>query len=395
MSLPSKHATQLEQAKLTFNQIKTLKSTKSHISKRPATPTHKGKASDTIARPSKTPVHARKVRSKSKSTVRLTASKSKLKNQLITGSKYFANIFGEVTAVNYFNEKNKDASMGDTPAEITSSIMQVQALHDKSNPINDGNSTIHKVQSEKQIKKPADDETVFDLLKENNYMLMNQTPTKNLFKSEVHTLPKDQMFDLLLKTSEIAQKHQNLRNSFANLVSSLPLQSIKVQNIKSLYHITVNKNTTHSGETFHNKCDNKGPYLGFVKHNAGIFGFFVEGDFNDEFEVYHRSSLNLIFTIVSPYSDRFTSFKVKKDKEAYALCNTEDGFCLGMPTANNRDLYMNFDDLRKCSSKLGFAYETGDWQADHLAGKYTDWNISEIEILQIVNHIPSIVRKRP
>lgn len=400
LSLPSKKRIQEHTIIDHTDRDKTFQNTKkSMTSKRPATPDLKTQDNKTLGRTAKTPAPKKRQaeQSRSKSSKRLERSKSKKpKNQLITGSKYFANIFGEVAAINYFNDTSKDQPIRGASGEklLQTPFQQSHPLQDQSNAMNDKTGSLSKVQSEKLIKRASIDDTEFDLLKENSYMLTNQSPTKNLFKSEVHTLSKDQLFDLLLKTSEVVQKFGNLKNSFASLVSALPIQSLKVQNLKPLYHLVPNKNLNQNAEMFHQRCDNKGPYLGFVRHSGGIFGFFIEGDFCDEFEVYHRSSLNMIFTIVSPQSDRFVSFKVKKGKEQFALCNTEDGFCLGMPTSNNRDLYMNFDDLKKCSSKLGFAYDVSGWNSDHIAGKYADWNISEIEILQLVNHSSAYIARK-
>lgn len=397
-----KKKTELDnEAKFTFPNLNKLPRSKSPTIKRAVTPSHKKTQvafTDNTKGAPKTPIGFKKFgknRSKSKSRDRTQgASGSKKRAKMITGSKYFGNIFGEITAIDYFKEDNKFDDQALSLANHLSP-MKLQEVENRKTHLKGTEAKLelpNAVQSEKMIKTPQDD-TDFDLFRENSYLLNNPSPNKTLFKSEVQNLNKDQVFDLLLKTSDITKRSGALKSNLANLISSLPIQSLKIQNIKQLLYYSAARSQGISAEIFHKKCDNHGCYLGFVKHQTGMFGFFIEGDFNDEFEVYHTSASNFIFTLSTPYSDRFNCFKVKKGKEQYALCNTEEGFCMGMPTSNNRDLYMNFNDLSKCSSKLGFAYDNGEWPADHLTGRYTDWGITEIEILHIVRFNSLNIRK--
>ena len=327
-----------------------------------------------------------------------TKKGSKDKRKHLASSKYFGNIFGKATAMEYFKDESYDAlnSIPGTKNHSNNQALLGAAVAKilSPSPLKNGNTTGEKkTQSERIIPTQNLNETEFDILKENSPFHMKNSPTKNLFKSEIYNLTKDQFYDMLIKTSEIAQKFPNLKQGLAHLVSQIPLQLLHIQSLKSIYKISVNKDTHSSAAQFHEKCDGLGPYLGFVVHQSGIFGFFIENSFADEFEVYSKSQNNLLFTLRSHLTDRFTCFKVKKDKDQFALCNTEEGFCMGMPTPNNRDLYMNFDDLTKCSSNLGFAYEVGDYPPDALTGKYANWHILDIEILQLVTKAAMLRQK--
>lgn len=354
-------------------------------SRRSVTPTlemTKNKSASRIAPSVKTPTM--KSRSKSKVKEANPATREPKEKKQLATSKYFRNIFGEATALEYF----KVNEFIDSPSKASKQPPDFLKPQDPQNTSVDGSplkSLAHtvtkKAQSERNV--PSLNQTAFDIIKENSQLYANQSPAKNLFKTEIYNLSKDQCFDLLIKTSEIAQKIPHLKSNLAQLVSQLPLQQLHFQNLKHLYKVVANKGG-HSAAQFHQKCDGLGPYLGFVIHSNGIFGFFVENNFADEFEVYSKSKNSMIFTLKSHLTDRFTCFKVKNNKEQFALCNTEEGFCMGMPTPNHRDLLMDFDDLSKCSSHLGFAYEAGDYPPDALAGKYANWNIVEIEILQVV-----------
>lgn len=196
-------------------------------------------------------------------------------------------------------------------------------------------------------------------------------------------LGREQFFELLGKTSEIAKRNSALKASFVQLTAVMPLSAIGFQNMRVLYRGGAKKKG--GAQEFHSVCDGNGPYLGFVVHQTGTFGFFVEPDFVDEFEVFARSTLSFMFILQCPkLGTKFTSMKLKKGFEDYALCNTEEGFCLGKPSSKQRDLLMNFNDLSKCSSHLGYAYDCGDLAKYDLTGKFTDWGITDIEIIQII-----------
>lgn len=197
-------------------------------------------------------------------------------------------------------------------------------------------------------------------------------------------LGREQFFEILGKTSEIAKRNASLKASFVQLTAVMPLNAIGFQNMRVIYKGGPGK-PRGGAQTFHSACDGNGPYLGFVVHQTGSFGFFIEPDFVDEFEVFARSSLSFMFILQCPkLGTKFMSMKVRKGFEDYALCNTEEGFCLGKPSSKKRDLMLNFNDLSKSSSHLGFAYDCGDLGKHDLTGKFTDWGITDIEIIQVI-----------
>lgn len=197
-------------------------------------------------------------------------------------------------------------------------------------------------------------------------------------------LGREQFFEILGKTSEIAKRNASLKASFVQLTAVMPLNAIGFQNMRVIYKGGSTR-TKGGAQAFHSACDGNGPYLGFVVHQTGSFGFFIEPDFVDEFEVFARSSLSFMFILQCPkLGTKFMSMKLRKGFEDFALCNTEEGFCLGKPSSKQRDLMMNFNDLSKSSSHLGYAYDCGDLGKHDLTGKFTDWGITDIEIIQVI-----------
>jgi hypothetical protein len=131
-----------------------------------------------------------------------------------------------------------------------------------------------------------------------------------------------------------------------------------------------------SAKEFHKRCDNNAPYLVIIRTaNKHIFGCFVEQNFVEDFDCYVFGKNNFIYSLRSSNSRKLQIFPVREEKQNYALCNMEEGFCLGMPTKLNRDLLINFNNLSKSSSSIGFAYDNKDAQDTHIAGSYSRWNI--------------------
>lgn len=327
-------------------------------------------------------------------------------------SKYFGNIFGTLTNPTIFDNPEPQKSNLDQEGQINLDFLRSESKREKSMSLSPAKKSSMKSASKKNIFEEASEsrkrtpsggkerfetsnfdsqpspvksgkkvEFVLDTKpKDYKYSLKAPSSSGNDF-----SLTKDQFLELLIKSSERLQKESSLRYNIVSLTNALPIASMGFLNIKPLLKITKNTRDVNA-INFHKRCDGCGPYLGFVETQYGIFGFFVENDFMEEFEVYSKSSHSFIFLLRTPMTGKFVQFKVKKGFEDYALCNTEEGFCLGMPSPNNRDLYMNFDDLSKSSSKLGFAYDRGDFPVDALAGKYTNWNVLEVEIFQIMTN---------
>lgn len=319
----------------------------------------KRKASGTQGARTPTPTSSKTPKSKLATLQQLQNGKS-----LLGESKFFGNMFGETIHDNFFDEQK------DSRGKIKTQGKSSKEILDSMRPKSPG-----KVLFEDEAFSPKKSKSPSRPMRDDDYFGSG---------AGAAGVTREQFLDMLMKTSDIARKYAQFRQGFITLTVALPLTTMSAQNLKTLFKYSSFKPGTLKASLFHKLVDGQGPYLGLVSHSQGMFGFFIENDMQEEFEVYCRSELNFIFCFQSPHCSKFTTFKIKQGKENYALCNTEDGFCMGMPTPNNRDLYLNFDDITKCSSCLGYAYDNPDSQPHILAGKYTNWNIHEIEIIQIV-----------
>jgi len=291
-------------------------------------------------------------------------------------SKFFSNIFGTIAAINYFEDE-------DNRRQEKSPQKTQKGTESPGKGKNQGGSNIKALtyldsedpsSIKKKVRSPSPLKTMRASFAEDDFF---QNPNSLV-------VSRENFVDLLLKNSEICRKFAQLRQYLLSVVIAIPMTALGISSLRPIFKLSAIKGGVLNSSLFHKMCDGQGPYLGFVHHSQGMFGFFVENDFMDDFEVYSRAENNFIFVLQSPLLQKMTIFRVKRGKENFALCNTEEGFCLGMPTPHNRDLYMNFDDLSKCSSKIGFAYEAGDNDPSCVAGKYNSWNIHEIEILQLM-----------
>lgn len=261
----------------------------------------------------------------------------KVKNQKaddLSQSKYFGNIFGELyqeaanpdereaEQIHLMRSKKtsqKDFSRLEDDKDLSVKSMEGGDLS-KSRESRKGGDTFDRKNSAEKNVSWFDISSVQDNSNEN-------VPVPN----------KERFLSSLFKLSSLLKSNILQKNAYTNLATSVPLKNFR--NMLLIYKLSAVRGKPTSS-SFHAGCDGRGPYLGLISTNNSLFGFYVGAHFADEFEVYTKCSESFIFSMQSQSSNKFFKFKVKRGKENFALCNTEEGFCLGMPTPHNRDLYL-------------------------------------------------------
>jgi len=144
-----------------------------------------------------------------------------------------------------------------------------------------------------------------------------------------------------------------------------------------------------SPEVFHKRCDNKGPTLTLVNANGRVFGAYNPTSWVSEY-CYSECEDSFIFSLKG--LKRPFKCPVKKAKRAFAIKQSEAGFSPGYGEANNCDFFLAFKSPERSYAKLGTVYEppadliegmTTEEVHCLIAGKLSDWEITEIEIYSI------------
>lgn len=200
----------------------------------------------------------------------------------------------------------------------------------------------------------------------------------NRFKPVPKISKKDQVLNFMFDRSNILAAESSVKLNFTTLWTYIP---DAIEDMEMIYSVS---DCEVSSKEFHKKCDNKGPYFVLIRAaNKHIFGCYIDQNIVEDFDCYVYGHKNFIFSLRTIKSRKLHVFPTREEKRNYSLCNMEEGFCLGMPTKMNRDLLINFNDLSKSSSNLGFAYDNKEVPNDYLAGTYSRWNILDLEVYKV------------
>lgn len=261
----------------------------------------------------------------------------KVKNQKaddLSQSKFFGNIFGELSQEGPRAEEKE--------AEQIHLIRSKKTSQKDFSRLEDDEELSVKSMEGGELRKSresrrAEDTTAPKRSAEKNVSWFDISSANELSNEAVPLSTKERFLSSLFKLSSLLKSNLHQKNAYSYLVTSLPLKNFR--NMLLIYKLSALRGKP-TASSFHASCDGRGPYLGLISTTNSLFGFYVGAHFADEFEVYTSCPESFIFSMQSQSSSKFFKFKVKRGKENFALCNTEDGFCLGMPTPHNRDLYL-------------------------------------------------------
>ncbi|KAL4476090.1 hypothetical protein ABPG74_009823 [Tetrahymena malaccensis] len=155
-----------------------------------------------------------------------------------------------------------------------------------------------------------------------------------------------------------------------------------IRKTKLLYRLTEDG---ANSQIFHRKCDGQGPTITFVKANGEhIFGYYLPIAFCRS-DQYSTTDKCYIFTVQNSQNIPPTKFEIRPEKKFISIYQNSKNPCLGSTLNGKQDLIINFDNPEKSCSNLGYAYKIDpNLVSDKiLAGQYTDWNVSEIEVYSL------------
>ncbi|EAR87773.2 B-box zinc finger protein (macronuclear) [Tetrahymena thermophila SB210] len=155
-----------------------------------------------------------------------------------------------------------------------------------------------------------------------------------------------------------------------------------IKKAKLLYRLTEDG---ANSQIFHRKCDGQGPTITFVKANGEhIFGYYLPIAFCRS-DQYSTTDKCYIFTAQNSQNIPPTKFEIRPEKKFISIYQNSKNPCLGSTLNGKQDLIINFDNPEKSCSNLGYAYKIdSNIVSDKiLAGQYTDWNVSEIEVYSL------------
>ncbi|PFX29375.1 uncharacterized protein LOC111324926 [Stylophora pistillata] len=132
-----------------------------------------------------------------------------------------------------------------------------------------------------------------------------------------------------------------------------------------------------AAQTFHSKCDNKGPTVTIVKRGNNIFGGFTETSWNSQ-NIYLYCSQSFLFSMVNPQGVAPSKMPLANNQRKAIFC-----YCSHGPTfGGGFDLHISNDaDLNDSSySNLGYSYQlpTGHQSTFFTGAKYfcvTDYEV--------------------
>lgn len=128
---------------------------------------------------------------------------------------------------------------------------------------------------------------------------------------------------------------------------------------------------------FHEKCDNRGPTIMFVKANGGhIFGGFNATSWLSDF-CYSESQDCYLFSVTDGKSRPPIKCGIRTHKKGQAIKQNETKYSPAFGEANISDLFIAFKNLSNSYSMLGNVYKLpkGENSETFLAGKQKDWVI--------------------
>ena len=156
----------------------------------------------------------------------------------------------------------------------------------------------------------------------------------------------------------------------------------RLRSAELLYRLTDDGGTPQS---FHSKCDNKGPTIMIVKtEDDRVFGGYNSTSWISEY-VYSQWEEAFIFSVTDGRARGWIKWPIDKHKTDKAIKQNESKFSPGFGEANNSDLFIAFKKLENSYSRLGHVYR---WPYEYdpytfLAGSETGWDIVEIEVWSI------------
>ncbi|KAL4499760.1 hypothetical protein ABPG72_017300 [Tetrahymena utriculariae] len=156
-----------------------------------------------------------------------------------------------------------------------------------------------------------------------------------------------------------------------------------IKKAKLLYRLTEDG---ANSQIFHRKCDGQGPTITFVKANGEhIFGYYLPIAFCRS-DQYSTTDKCYIFTVQNSQNVPPTKFEIRPEKKFISIYQNSKNPCLGSTLNGKQDLIINFDNPEKSCSNLGYAYKIDpNIVSDKiLAGQYTDWNVSEVEVYSLI-----------
>ncbi|KAJ6248390.1 hypothetical protein M0813_17728 [Anaeramoeba flamelloides] len=192
---------------------------------------------------------------------------------------------------------------------------------------------------------------------------------------------------LFLKESEILQKEKNA--NFNEIIEKWTKEAGCNINLQRRFNSRTDGWKCH---TFHQKCDQKGKSIILVKlKNKSLFGAFTAVDWDSQSGGKQSTdNKSFLFSLISldPNFKQPLKMHIYQNKNCEIYCNSSNGPCFG----NSGDLDLGYsgnlmNNNSTTRSNLGSTYkppfdyiDRSNQSKNFLAGSYSHWDISQIEI---------------
>jgi hypothetical protein len=136
---------------------------------------------------------------------------------------------------------------------------------------------------------------------------------------------------------------------------------------------------------FHEKCDNKGATIMFIKTNNGcIFGGYNPVSWLSDF-CYSATDYAYLFSVTDGKGRQPVKCPVRRHKKKFAIKQNEGQYSPAFGEANISDLFIAFKNLQNSYSMLGNVYKLPQGidvkdAESFLAGRKKDWVVDEVEV---------------